>query len=111
MEAIAEVNDTLSLHYYDNAMDAMKELIDEKAYLPDLVFLDLNMPMISGWECLRQIKSEESIKRVPVIIYSTSSVEKEKELAHSLGAAGFIIKPDDYKILKELLQKQLATHL
>ena len=46
---------------------------------PDIIFLDINLPRISGWECLKQFKTENHLKAVPVIIYSTSSQPKEKE--------------------------------
>ena len=61
------------------------------------------MPVISGWQCLTEFKKDEHLKKIPVIIFTTSSQDKEKETAKKLGADGFITKPSEYLILKDLL--------
>ena len=107
-EAIEEVNPEISFHHIEDGNQAIRELIDHRTLFPDLIFLDINLPMISGWECLKQFKGEQHLHKVPVIIYSTSSQTNEKETASRLGAAGFITKPDDYQQLKAVLQRILT---
>ena len=62
-------------------------------FVPDYIFLDLNMPLMDGKECLKEIRKRSHLNAVPVIIYSTSSAEKDKEETKKLGASSFITKP------------------
>ena len=72
--------------------------------IPDLILLDLNMPLMDGFEALKQIKSTPKLKDIPVYIISTSRSEKDKEMALKLGATGFYHKgassQDIHKIMK-----------
>lgn len=81
------------------ALDLLKR-ID----LPELIFLDLNMPVMNGWECLKMLKSDDRYQNIPVLMYSTSSNQREVDMAEQSGAAGFITKPDDFKELKKILK-------
>jgi len=62
-------------------------------FVPDYVFLDLNMPKMDGKECLKEIRKQKHLHDVPVIIFSTSSAEKDTEETKALGANSFITKP------------------
>jgi CheY-like chemotaxis protein len=62
---------------------------------PSLVLLDLNMPRMNGLECLAQIKQDPMLRDIPVIILTTSDVERDIAASYNLGAAGFITKPVD----------------
>lgn len=68
-------------------------ILNGKKYIPDYIFLDLNMPIMDGKECLKGIRKQNHLNTVPVIIFSTSSAEKDKEEAKKLGATAFITKP------------------
>jgi CheY-like chemotaxis protein len=61
--------------------------------LPDFIFLDINMSKMDGWKCLNELKKDESLKHIPVIMYSTSSTEEEIKKAYQLGAVHFLKKP------------------
>ncbi|MBF0168835.1 MAG: response regulator [Alphaproteobacteria bacterium] len=63
------------------------------ALSPDIVLLDLNMPIMNGRETLKEIKADASLAAIPVIVLTTSDVERDVESSYSLGAAGFITKP------------------
>ena len=77
-----------------NGAEALKLLRREKQ-LPDFIFLDLNMPQMDGRECLEELKKDERLKYIPVIIYTTSSFEQDKLITQKLGAAYYLVKPAD----------------
>ena len=72
---------------------------------PDLILLDLNMPGMGGKEFLRQIKDDEGLKQIPVIILTTSNSERDILDSYKLQAAGYIHKPGSLEQLKEVTQK------
>jgi two-component system, chemotaxis family, response regulator Rcp1 len=66
------------------------------AHRPDLILLDLNMPKLHGLAVLKEIKQDESLKAIPVVILTTSDDEKDVEAAYQLQASAFITKPVDF---------------
>lgn len=66
---------------------------------PDYIFLDINMPMMDGKTCLRELKKIPELKDIPVIMYSTSTDTKEIKECYKLGAEDFLIKPNNYEKL------------
>jgi CheY-like chemotaxis protein len=62
---------------------------------PDLIFLDLNMPRMNGSEFLAAIKADDRFKSIPVVVLTTSDVEKDVIISYRLGAASYITKPVD----------------
>ena len=70
---------------------------------PDLVFMDLNMPITPGQECLRKVIEHKFRKKVPVIVYSTASREKIVEECYQIGASMYVVKPSDIQKLKETI--------
>jgi CheY-like chemotaxis protein len=90
-----------------SATKALEQLIDD-LLKPDLIFLDLNMPVMNGQEFLTAVKSNEKLKDIPVIIFSTSSNRETIRVTKELGAKDFITKPDKFDSLVLLLQSVLA---
>ena len=95
-----------------NGQDALDYLFgrgkfaDRKEYpMPDLVLLDLKMPGIDGFEVLRQIKSTPILKRLPVIILSSSKEEGDRELTYDNGANSYLVKPVSFSGFLEVVQK------
>ncbi|MFD1142037.1 response regulator [Larkinella insperata] len=78
------------------------ENIDKSERLPDLIFLDLNMPIINGFEVLRNIKNSSLYRHIPVIILSTSDDEQDVNRCYELGANTFMVKPSSHQDLMEL---------
>lgn len=78
--------------------------------LPNLIVLDLNMPVLNGTQTLLQIKRNKDLSDIPVIILSTSENENEKRKCLSLGAEEYLVKPSTYQEGLQLIQK-FSTYL
>jgi CheY-like chemotaxis protein len=76
----------------------------EQETLPDLIFLDMNMPEMKGSECLREIRKTSYLDQTPVIIFSTSCVNHEVEETFATGANLYVQKPAGFKLLTIVLQ-------
>jgi CheY-like chemotaxis protein len=111
-EAFNELKMKTIIYMVNDGMQLMQKLSNEDAPLPQLLFLDLNMPRKNGLECLKEIKSSKRLKDIFVAIYSTSSSEKDIELTFLNGANIYINKPNDFNVLKQILEKAvMAAHL
>jgi len=77
--------------------------------LPDIIFIDLNMPIMSGFDFLLQIKKEEKLSHLPVGIFSTSSLMQDNEMAEEFGARFFLTKPNDFQALRKKVQQILSA--
>src|SRR6478672_5701473 len=88
-----------------------EELIDLlKHYLPDFIFLDLEMPCKNGLECLTEIRSNDKLKSIPVVIFSSTTRPANIETAYEMGADLFFIKPSIYKELTSSINAILALN-
>ncbi|MCP2025441.1 CheY-like chemotaxis protein [Flavobacterium sp. HSC-32F16] len=101
MEALQAVS-SADYTSMQNPVEALNKLI-KKELQPDVIFLDLNMPVMSGFEFLVEIKKQDFIKNIPVIIFSTSQFEEIKFKAKNYGANEYISKPSDFNELKKIL--------
>jgi len=90
-----------------NGPDAIALLNANAGFTPDFIFVDLNMPLMHGKECLQHIKSIPRFANIPVIIYTTSSYGKDVEETRQLGAAHFLVKPPGLGILTKALKRIL----
>ena len=70
--------------------------------LPSLIMLDLNMPGKDGREALKDIKTEEQFKPIPIVVFTTSSSQRDRDTSYLLGANCFVTKPDTFNKLVEL---------
>ena len=107
-EAIDKIDSSIHCVTIENGEKALLYLKDEKKVMPDLIFLDLNMPKINGKECLIQIKNIDHLKQIPVIIYTTSNHPADREQTKKLGANGFINKHTQFDMLCNELRQWLA---
>jgi CheY-like chemotaxis protein len=103
LAAIASVSKDVACSTANSAIDALKAL-DNRSLNPDLIFLDLNMPIMTGQQFLEEIKKKEGLCEIPVIVLSTSSHQQTIELTRSLGAADFITKPGKFDELVSILR-------
>ncbi len=83
--------------------DQALKLLHKAEQLPDFIFIDINMPLMNGLDCLEKLKEDEKLKSIPVIIYSTSQYQKNSDYTRELGASYFITKPIDIKKLPQLI--------
>lgn len=87
-----------SLQEAKNGEEGLK-ILEDKASLPDLILLDLNMPKISGLEFLAILRNDEDLRHIPTVILTTSDNQKDLFECYKLGVSGYILKPlkyDDY---------------
>ncbi|MDP5202314.1 response regulator [Flavobacterium sp. DG2-3] len=102
-EALADIDENIICHCAENGDKALKMLKNEDK-IPGVVFLDLNMPILNGWECLKELKADERYKEIPVIMISTSSHKNDMDTAANLGAVCYFVKPNNFNDLKQVLQ-------
>jgi CheY-like chemotaxis protein len=107
---LEDIDPTLKFYHVINGSGVLHHFELPENPKPDIIFLDLNMPEMNGWQCLSQLKSVDKTRDIPVLIYSTSSFLKDKQQAIASGASAFITKPSDYKTLQALLFK-ISTSL
>lgn len=93
----------LRLHWLRDGEEALTYLIDDDAPKPKVIFLDIKLPKIGGLEVLERVKSHATLKSIPVVIYSSSYQPSDIKRAYELGANSYLLKPESYKELKELL--------
>lgn len=98
-EAVNEISSDIKCVHAENGVAALELLTSKVDFVPDYIFLDLNMPRLNGKQCLQEIKKIEHVKDVPVIIYSTSNLQHDKQEARELGAADFLHKPSEFRLL------------
>jgi CheY-like chemotaxis protein len=102
-EALQNVDPAIICHVVNNGQQALDTLQDQQNDLPDYIFLDINMPRMDGKKCLEAIKSDQRFKDIPVIMYSTTTDQKEIDECYALGATSFIKKPNNFKELYSVM--------
>jgi CheY-like chemotaxis protein len=94
-----------------NGEEALQGLRNNIFAKPDLIFLDLNMPRVNGKQCLKELKKDNSLRHIPVIIYTTSKLDDDKSEMQKLGAAYSITKPRSfsglYNLISEIFSKEM----
>jgi CheY-like chemotaxis protein len=104
--ALREADPAIDFRTAGNGLDALR-MLREPGFVPDYIFLDLNMPLMSGKECLEEIRKDVHLRDVPVIIYTTSASQKDIQDTMELGASSFITKPPRISVLAEKLAEVL----
>lgn len=108
-EALDELNLPVSLVTVHDGVELMDYLNNTPDNLPDILFLDLNMPRKNGHECLKEIKEIEAFDTLPVIIFSTSLDIEIVDLMYAKGATHYIRKPGEFSKLKTVINNALIT--
>ena len=109
-EALQEIKVKTNISFVTNGAQLMDYLNQAGIRLPNVVFLDLNMPVKSGMECLIEIRRNNRLKDLAIVIYSTSASEEDIEDAFVNGANIYIKKPNDFSLLKSTLAKVVSLN-
>jgi CheY-like chemotaxis protein len=102
-EALEEIDNTVTCYWTINGEELLNK-IHELNDKPNLIFLDVNMPIMDGWDCLKTLKANKRYSDIPVIMISTSSHKEDMDAAISLGALCYFVKPNTYNELKSILE-------
>jgi len=108
LEAIEQAVPQVAVQVAHHGKDLMNVLLKKDAKLPDLIFLDLNMPFKNGYECLKEIRSNAGLKSIPIIIYSGSTHTHSIQETYNLGATYYFPKPDSIGQLRKWMKKIFA---
>jgi CheY-like chemotaxis protein len=105
--ALEQTDIVLDCIMVNNGKEALS-ILEENDFVPDFIFVDLNMPRMSGRECILELKKLDKLKKAHLVAYSTSSIQREMDELISLGATSFITKLPDIGELSVALQDCLT---
>ncbi|WP_339839474.1 response regulator [uncultured Maribacter sp.] len=108
LEALDEIPLRTQVTQFNNGVDLMDKLFSDEV-LPDVIFLDLYMPIMDGFECLTDIRNFAKFANIHVIVYSTTYRQREVNQLKEDGANQFIQKSTSFKTLKTLIHKSLCN--
>jgi CheY-like chemotaxis protein len=97
IDALMEIDDTVECVSISSAEQLLADLSSDGVKIPDLIVLDLNMPGVMGLHALKEIRNNNSLKYIPIVVLTTSTLEKDKRLSYEYGANCFLTKPNTYK--------------
>jgi two-component system, response regulator len=108
-DALAECGLREDLRFVENGEELLDYLLQRGKYdaqtpRPGLILLDLNMPVKDGREVLEEIKTNAALRRIPVVVLTTSRADTDIDRIYSLGANSFITKPVRYDSLVEVMR-------
>jgi CheY-like chemotaxis protein len=104
-EALKEISENIAFDVADNGIQGIRLLNDSKT-LPDFLFLDINMPLMNGWETLKIIRASPPLHDLPVTMYSTSNCKEEMYIFQKMQAK-YIVKPGSFETLIQTLRNEL----
>jgi CheY-like chemotaxis protein len=102
--AFEENGFTDELHFVENGVEVLDYLVNisktgNESKYPRFILLDLNMPKKDGREVLKELKQNQQLKKIPVVIFSTTNNEQEMRRCYELGANSYITKPNSFESL------------
>ena len=113
--AMMKANSNAHCVFASDGIKALDKLKENTSFVPDFIFIDMNMPRMNGQQCLAEIKKIDRLRDVPVYMYSTSTDPANIEENKRLGATDFIVKPSDVddliQILKRIIRKPVMAVL
>jgi CheY-like chemotaxis protein len=102
--ALKEIHVSNPVVRQENGENAIAYLRDKQNAMPCIILLDLNMPVMSGIEFLEVIKSDENLKRIPVVVLTTSKEQEDKVDSFNFSVAGYMAKPVDYRQFVDVMR-------
>ncbi len=104
MRALKEIHVINPVVNLENGEEALKYLRNPKSVKPCIILLDLNMPIMNGIEFLQVAKHDAQLKRIPVVVLTTSEEQQDKVNSFDLGVAGYMAKPVNYRQFVEVMR-------
>jgi CheY-like chemotaxis protein len=106
-DALQTIQPDINCELTSSCQEAFRLL--EAPPLPEFIFMDLNMPVMNGFDCLVYLKNQKEYKDIPVVIFTTSKNLNDISKTKQLGAKWYMTKPDDFNLLctklKKIIQK------
>jgi CheY-like chemotaxis protein len=101
-----EIKENLRLVIQKDGIELIKQL--QSHPLPDIIFLDLNMPRQNGYDALKEIRNDKKMGNVPVVIFSTSDDDRAINATRQLGASLYVTKPNSFSAFKNIINHTLS---
>ena len=110
-DAVKELSIQTKLSILENGVELMAILKETVPPPPDVIFLDLNMPLKNGYEALIEIRNTPKLKGIPIVIFSTTASDDAVNKTYEHGANYFICKPSSFSLLKKVIETVLALEI
>jgi CheY-like chemotaxis protein len=110
-DAVSELNLNVDLQMVKDGEELMRYLLTSAIILPEILFMDLNMPLKTGFQCLEEIRRTKMLRDIFIVVYSTTASEPEIEEVFRKGANLFINKPNSFRELKTMLHQIFSIDL
>jgi CheY-like chemotaxis protein len=110
-DVLKEIPRDFDFYHFSDGREALTRLQQTGSSHPDIIFLDINMPIVDGWECLRKIKELANLANIPIIMYSTANLVGKDLQPGDVGATAFLTKPDSFGELREKLTRLFESIL
>lgn len=110
LTALEGISETIACEYENDGIKALEKLNLDTSFIPDYIFLDMNMPRMNGKECLVEIRKISRLQHIPTFIYSTSVDPRMIEEVKLLGATDVIIKPTSIRALSTILENIITKN-
>ena len=108
IDALKEIDKNIQCIVAGDGIEALEKLRSTGGKIPDFIFLDQNMPRMTGLQCLHEIKKIESLKNVPIVMCSTAHANKDYDEAKELGVKYFFKKTPSFRELVSYLKNLLG---
>jgi PleD family two-component response regulator len=110
LTALEGISKTIACEYENDGIKALEKLNLDTSFIPDYIFLDMNMPRMNGKECLVEIRKISRLQHIPTFIYSTSVDPRMIAEVKLLGATDVIIKPTSIRALSTILENIITKN-
>lgn len=110
-DALKEISIQTKLSILENGVELMATLEETVPPPPDVIFLDLNMPLKNGYEALIEIRNTPKLKNIPIVIFSTTASEDAVNKTYNQGANYYICKPSSFSLLVKVIETVLTLDI